>query len=240
MKRKAPSQLPRPTKRKTASSSWYYAVKCGKNPGVYPTWEECEKQVSGYRGAVFKKFSTENEAKRFVDPSFSPKPAEIIEFNDDVIRVWTDGACKSNGKKGAKAGIGAYILCKGREAEKIAKPLKGERQTNQRAEMMAAFVGLKTVWNRLKEEKDRKDPIKIVLTTDSDHVIKGMTSWMFGWKKVDWNRALINKDLWIKLEKLTEEMKKGDVTVDWKWVKGHSGNEGNETADRLANEGCDM
>jgi ribonuclease HI len=163
-----------------------------------------------------------NKARKFT------QPLEVV--------VYTDGACKGNGTKEAKAGIGIYIQREGEtpSVEYKAAPLMGDRQTNQRAEMMAALVGLKMV------ARDLERVGKIKLVTDSKHVVNGMTSWMIDWKKGGWVKELVNKDLWRKLDRQAEELKEKGIVVTWVWVKGHSGVPGNEKADELATEGCTM
>ena len=78
----------------------------------------------------------------------------------------------------------------------------------------------------------------VQLYSDSSYVLKGITDWMPNWKKRGWKTAaktpVKNEDLWRKLDELITKHK-----IEWIWVKGHSGNEGNERADALANLGID-
>ena len=82
------------------------------------------------------------------------------------------------------------------------------------------------------------EPHQIVLTTDSKYVIGGINDWMDNWKKRGWRNAkgepVKNKELWLQLDQLVSKHK-----IEWQWVKGHSGDIGNETADMLANRGID-
>ena len=93
---------------------------------------------------------------------------------------------------------------------------------------MAAICGLQAL----------KRPCQVCLFTDSKYVMTGITEWLEQWKKRNWKTAgrksVKNQDLWITLDKLTAEHE-----IDWRWVKGHSGNPGNERADELANRGID-
>jgi ribonuclease HI len=95
-------------------------------------------------------------------------------------------------------------------------------------ELTAALEGLRALTK----------PCRVVIWTDSEYVKKGMTEWMSGWKKRGWKNAakqpVKNADLWKLLD---EEAARHDV--DWRWVKGHAGHEGNEIADQLANAGVD-
>jgi ribonuclease HI len=103
-----------------------------------------------------------------------------------------------------------------------------EETTNNRMELMAAIRSLEIL------SRD----CSIILTTDSQYVRQGITEWMDGWKKRGWKTAakkpVKNKDLWQRLDEAVQKH-----NVDWQWVKGHSGHEGNEHADDLANRAMD-
>jgi ribonuclease HI len=103
----------------------------------------------------------------------------------------------------------------------------GERATtNNRMELTAVIEALGAL----------KRPSQIVLHTDSQYVQKGITEWIPGWKARGWRTAskepVKNVDLWKRLEELASAH-----DIQWVWVKGHSGNNGNERADALANKG---
>ena len=78
---------------------------------------------------------------------------------------------------------------------------------------------------------------ELVIYTDSQYVKNGVTTWIHSWKRNRWKTAskkpVKNKDLWIEMDGLRE-----DRRVDWRWVKGHAGDEGNERADALARQGA--
>ncbi|MFA5938509.1 MAG: ribonuclease HI [Sinimarinibacterium sp.] len=136
------------------------------------------------------------------------------------VIIHTDGACKGNPGPG---GWGALLEFGERRRE-----LKGgERQTtNNRMELTAAIRAFEAL----------KEPCQVTLFTDSSYVMQGLTEWLPGWKKRGWRTAdkkpVKNQDLWQQLDAAAARH-----VVDWRWVKGHSGHEGNEAADRLANEG---
>ena len=100
--------------------------------------------------------------------------------------------------------------------------------TNNRMEMMAAIKALEAI------KPGFSGPI--VLFTDSTYVLKGITEWIHGWKKRGWKKSdkkpVINKDLWQQLDALNSVR-----DIQWKWVKGHAGDVGNEKADELARKG---
>ncbi len=138
------------------------------------------------------------------------------------IEIYTDGACRGNPGPG---GWGALLLA-GRHRKEM---FGGEPETtNNRMELTAVIEAL----NVLKGSRS------VILHTDSKYVKDGIESWIENWKKRGWKTAakkpVKNQDLWMALD---EARSRHDI--DWRWVKGHAGNEGNEEADRLANLGID-
>ena len=133
------------------------------------------------------------------------------------VTIYTDGACSGNPGKG---GWGAILIY-----AKEKKYMSGSKQltTNNQMELTATIEALKAVLK----------PSNIALYTDSQYVKNGITSWIFNWKKNGWKTAnkkpVANKDLWIELEKYVDFH-----SVNWFWVKGHSGDHYNEIADELA------
>jgi ribonuclease HI len=137
-----------------------------------------------------------------------------------VVEIYTDGACKGNPGVG---GWGAWL--KYNEQEKSL--FGGEvNTTNNRMEMTAVIRALEAL----------KRPSVVKLYTDSVYVQKGMMEWLSGWKAKNWRTAnkkpVKNDDLWKQLDILSNQHQ-----IEWVWVKGHAGNEGNERADQLANAG---
>jgi ribonuclease HI len=137
-----------------------------------------------------------------------------------VVEIYTDGACSGNPGPG---GWGAVLTYRGREKQICG----GEpATTNNRMELMAAIRALETLTR----------PATVHLYTDSVYVRSGITSWLAGWKRNGWTtsakRPVKNADLWQRLEAAAAPHQ-----VEWRWVKGHNGNPGNELADALANRG---
>lgn len=139
-----------------------------------------------------------------------------------TIEIYTDGACRGNPGPG---GWGALLIAGTRT-----KTMHGgdPETTNNRMELTAAIEAL----NALKGRR------KVVLHTDSKYVMDGINEWMPNWKKRGWKTAakkpVKNQDLW---QALDEAVARHDI--EWKWVRGHDGVEGNEMADALANKGID-
>lgn len=138
---------------------------------------------------------------------------------DEVLEIYTDGACKGNPGIG---GWGVYMIY-----GKHNKVLKGAEweTTNNRMELTAAIEALKAI----------KRPVPIILHTDSVYLKDGITKWLKGWVKNNWKKAdggeVKNKDLWEQLANLNNKFQ-----IQWNWVKGHAGDLGNELVDGLANE----
>jgi ribonuclease HI len=138
------------------------------------------------------------------------------------VVIYTDGACKGNPGPG---GWGVYLRSDGHEKELWG----GERNTtNNRMELMAVIEALSAL----------KRPCHVSLHLDSEYVRKGITEWIHGWKKKGWVTAakqpVKNAELWQRLDALVHG---GPHKIEWHWVKGHSGDPGNERADALANRG---
>ncbi|WP_127477417.1 ribonuclease HI [Sulfurivermis fontis] len=146
----------------------------------------------------------------------------MTESCNDIVEIYTDGACRGNPGPG---GWGALLRYKGKE-----KRLYGAdaQTTNNRMELMAAIMAL--------EELTRG--CKVRLTTDSQYVMKGITEWLANWRRRGWKTAdkkpVKNADLWQRLDAACQRHQ-----VEWVWVRGHNGHPENELADQLANHAID-
>lgn len=134
-----------------------------------------------------------------------------------TVDIHTDGACLGNPGPG---GWAALLRYRGRERELAG----GEAMTtNNRMELMGAIMALEAL----------SEPCVVTLHTDSQYVRQGITEWMKNWVRRGWKTAggdpVKNRDLWERLHAATQRH-----TVDWRWVKGHSGNPDNERVDVLA------
>jgi ribonuclease HI len=139
----------------------------------------------------------------------------------EVVEIYTDGACSGNPGPG---GWGAMLRYGGHVRE-----LSGGEATpttNNRMELMAAIQALEGLTR----------PSRVRLHTDSVYLRSGITSWLAGWKRNNWRTAsrqpVKNEDLWRRLDDAAARHE-----IEWLWVKGHAGDEGNERADALANRG---
>ena len=140
----------------------------------------------------------------------------------EAVEIYTDGACRGNPGPG---GWGAVLRYQGREREIYgAEP----HTTNNRMELMAAIRALETL----------KRPCRVIISTDSQYLQKGVTKWLPNWIRRNWKtsagKPVKNLDLWQRLLKALERHQ-----VQWEWVRGHSGHPENERADALANRAID-
>jgi ribonuclease HI len=143
----------------------------------------------------------------------------------DLVEIYTDGACKGNPGPG---GWGAWL----KSGDKTRELCGGEPETtNNRMELRAVIEALSAL----------KRPCDVILHLDSEYVRKGMTEWIAGWKARGWRTAgrqpVKNVDLWRQLDHLVGH---SGHRIEWRWVKGHSGDPGNEHADMLANRGVEQ
>jgi len=144
------------------------------------------------------------------------------ESGGQRVEMWTDGACKGN------PGLGGWgVLMRAGTHEKTLHG--GEASTtNNRMELLAVIEGLHAL----------KRPCEVVIHTDSQYVMKGMTEWLPNWKRRGWltadKKPVKNAELW---QALDEQVQRHQVS--WRWVRGHAGDPGNERADALANQGVD-
>jgi ribonuclease HI len=135
------------------------------------------------------------------------------------VEIHTDGSCLGNPGPGGWAAVLRY---QGRERE-----LSGGEAltTNNRMELMGAIMALEAL----------SEPCRIVLHTDSQYVRQGITEWMANWVRRNWKTAggdpVKNRDLWERLHAANQRHE-----VEWRWVKGHSGNPDNERVDVLARD----
>ena len=226
----------------------FYAVAKGKNQGVYKTWNECKKQVKGFKGAKFRKFNSKEAAQNFISEyspttnlepqkqskisnffkvNVVPKPVIKDSFNPDFY-VYTDGACSNNGRKNAKASIGIYFG-NGDPRNKSERVIG--KQTNNTAELTAIIKAYTIIKDDLDAGK------KVCIATDSEYSIKCATKYGKRMSKENWKKNIPNKELVKKIY----ELYGNNANVKFKHVRAHTSNTdihsiGNDHADRLANE----
>lgn len=228
-----------------------YAVRKGRQPGIYYSWPEAEKQVNGFPGAEYKSFSRESDALNYLkldpaDPQNAVKQEPEYNKKDYSAVIYTGGACRSTGaRKGShvqdsdKAAWAYMIEHDGQQLTDSAGRLGA---TNNEMEMTAFLESLK----KLEQLGLTQQPLLFVLT--SQYVIKSVSdttdgqAWMKGWKKRGWKTAngkpVANQELW---QDIDQELAKFDMAkLKFEWIPGHTYSEGINYVDRLCNEYMDQ
>lgn len=197
--------------RGTAMAVKYYAVRCGVSPGVYETWEECRENVHGYPGAVYKSFPTRDAAEAFAKGQDAPAAGEALPDN----YAFVDG---SFNPKENTYGYGGFLVCGGKR-----EVLQGSGRDEKMASMRN--VAGEILGSRAAIERALELGIKD-LTIYYDY--QGIESWATGaWKREREATAAYHDFV---------QSAMGQIKISFSKVKGHSGVEGNEEADRLARE----
>ncbi len=212
----------------------YYAVAKGHNIGIYNFWNDCKDQVLGFKGAIYKKFSTEKEAENYI-LNYNTSGSEFYEniyekFYDSEVEyfVYTDGSCKNNGKINAIAGIGIFF--EKNDKRNVSKIIKGKNiHTNNSAELIAIITAYEIIKDDINKGK------KICIVTDSDYSIRCIRSYGEKCDKDNWSKNIPNKDLVFEIYNLY----KNKDNVKFKHIKSHTNNTdihsiGNRNADLLA------
>ncbi len=208
----------------------FYGVRVGREVGVYETWKECQKRTNGFSGAEFKSFPTREEAEDWVYPHVPGTDSEPFsdeeDPDEDVIKVYTDGACSNNGTPDAKAGIGVFF------AEGDPRNFGGRvrgKQTNNVAEVKAIIKAFQI----LKKEINRGE--YVIIYSDSRYAIRAAGEYGQKQERGGWKKEIPNKDLVHKVFKLFQ----GRENVEFRYVPAHTGGTdpdsiGNDGADRMA------
>ncbi|CAA7268070.1 unnamed protein product [Cyclocybe aegerita] len=225
----------------------FYAVRQGRIPGVYTTWTECEAQIKGFPNAKYKKFPNQNLAQDFVAGIESTGPASSSTNTSEDVKgkkrifsevedesgwsvVYSDGACKGNGKVGSVAGVGVWWGPN--DTRNIAERCPGD-QTNNRAELIAILRVFETT-------PVSKTPL--IIKTDSQYSINCFQHWVKKWVGKGWKTAsgepVKNAGIIRCIAKHFEIRAKSGQKLSLQYVKGHSGDVGNDGADAMANQGA--
>jgi ribonuclease HI len=203
----------------------FYGVKKGNLPGIYTKWDDCNKAISGFSGALYKKFNTKDEAESFVNGTESPDLVSNDAEHDYFI--YTDGSCVNNGKSDAQAGIGVYFGLN--DPRNLSKRVIG-KQTNNTAELSA----ISEVYNIV--ESDILTNKRIIICSDSQYAIRCVTSYGKKNSENNWSENIPNKEL----VKHVYDLYKQFPNVGFLYVPAHTGKTdrhslGNDGADKLAN-----
>ena len=242
----------------------FYAVRFGRTPGIYTCWAECRKQVTGFKGAIYKKFNDKqtaegffkNKSKTYIISNSNSKSKsksnsklksnlkspirkrKSIAKDPNALYIFTDGSSINNGSKNAKSGFGIYIPEPETMRVKMSVKLpKGK--TNNYAELKAILEALKILDYTNIETLKKIEKDKVVVVTDSQYSINCITQWYYSWIKRGWISAtgeeVKNKELIQEIQPLSTKH-----NVTFQHIKAHTNNkgffyEGNRIVDKLAN-----
>lgn len=215
----------------------YYAVPSGWRRGIFMTIDAAREAALNHPNAQPQKFTVLEKAQKHVNKT----PAFVQEEDDEGNTrnvVYTDGACQDNGKRKAKGGMGVFFG-KG-HVSNFSGPLSEQKDTNQKAELMAIYHALRLISSYSK---------KLIwdIRTESQYAINCITNWAETWKQNGWidrqGSPVENCDIVKKILQLMEDLEEAKwddhTSVVFTHVTGHTGNTGNEAADKLAKEGID-
>jgi ribonuclease HI len=211
----------------------FYAVANGRIIGIFLNWNDCNNSVKGYKNAIYKKFSTKEEAENFIQQEQKQEKQEQDQTlnqeqeNQPEYYVYTDGACSNNGKKNASAGIGIFFGIG--DIRNLSKKVEG-KQSNNTAELSAIIETYFIIQHDIENGK------KIAIVSDSEYAIKCVSSYGEKCSKKDWSLDIPNKEL----VKTAYEIYKDKSNIQFIHIKAHTNKTdihslGNDNADKLAN-----
>lgn len=191
----------------------YYAVKKGRNIGVYTSWEECKAQVEGFTGALYKSFSNKQDAKTYITGIIPISKTKKITPNDNIAVAYSDGSFI---KENNTYSYGAVVMWKGKEFH-FSKRYRDDQ--------------LKSMWNVSGELQGAKRVMlfayannfqKLYLYHDYEGIAK--------WANHEWKAKSDEGNEYIKFV----DQIRTKVEIEFIWVKGHSNDYYNDLADQLA------
>lgn len=226
----------------------FYAVKKGRRLGIYTSWPDCQRQVSGFAGAVYKSFPSRAAATAWLRGAGRPvaRPQQLSLSLDSTgpaaatptIRLYTDGGSRNHGNKRGQhvkrddKAAWAYLI-EDRQ-QRITGTGSEFGATNNKMEVTALIRALEYLLDhRLNEEP-------ITATLDSHYVLDPITKgWLYGWRRRGWvtagGKPVANQELWARVLTLLPRF----PHLRFAWTKGHAVNQGNNTVDELLNKTMD-
>lgn len=229
----------------------YYVVLKGRRPGIYSTWSECQSQITKFSGAIYKKFTNQQQAEYFLKygqemtdinlKKESPSISSIKKINTikskgghSILYIYTDGSCINNGKKNALGGVGVHYSDP--NISELSFKFDGQ-STNNKMELLAIYTAIVNIINKVKNYQ------QIIIFTDSNYSISCLTKFIKGWIKNNWilsnGEPVKNKDL---IEKIYLLLQQYD-NITFEHINSHTGKQdvhskGNARADQLAVQGA--
>ncbi|CAI2647045.1 Ribonuclease H [Apilactobacillus kunkeei] len=219
-------------------ASKFYAVRKGKKPGIYSTWDECKNQVNGFPGAEYKSFKTKSEANAYMGLSQPAKNIAPKITKSGSITLYSDGGSRNHGNKLGQhvkdddKAAWAYLIIKDGKKHYASDGEFGA--TNNKMEVL----GLVNALQYIIYQGWQNESINAIL--DSKYVLDSITKgWLNSWRRRGWKKSdgtiIKNKNEFMQLSALLGQFKH----LNFKWTKGHADNSGNNFVDKLLNEKMD-
>lgn len=217
----------------------YYAVKKGRRPGIYKTWAECQKEVSGYPNAKFKGFLTLEGANEWLQATENTViPTKAVNYSNNIL-VYTDGGSRNHGNK-----LGQHVKADDKAAWAYFIKTKDQSYTGTAGEFGATnnkmeITALIQALTKLLELGLQDQPITAIL--DSHYVLDPiMKGWLTNWQRRGWltagGKPVANQKLWEEIFSLLPQF----PNLHFDWTKGHATNAGNNKVDELLNKTMDQ
>ncbi|KAH8983965.1 ribonuclease H-like domain-containing protein [Lactarius hatsudake] len=246
----------------------YFAVRVGREPGIYETWEECREQVVRYPNAVFKKLKSLDKATAWVNERGTPDPVDSLtkaSHSSSTIAP-TPVARRSNAPPSATAGPSKSTGCSSSTVFEDVVYTDGACSRNGQA---GSVAGVGVWWgpndprnisercpgspqtnNRaeliaiIRALETATTTLPLVIKTDSKYAMKCIVKWLPSWRKRNFRTyegtPVKNSELIMYADALISMRKKAGQNVRFEHVAGHAGEPGNEGADKLAVSGCEL
>ena len=195
----------------------YYAVRRGRQTGVFFSWQECQRQIVKYSGAEYKSFPTKEEAEAYVSGNSAPLPSSTNSVTNDetITDIWVDGSCMPQPDGALRLGWAYLALQAGQEIHRDRGndiPTEAQQHRNVAGEIMAV---LKAVEWCLTQQ---------VTNIRIHHDYQGLASWpTYAWKR---NTPFT--------ENYAETVRASGIAIEWVKVKAHSGDPNNDIVDEEA------
>lgn len=232
----------------------YYVVYKGRKPGIYSTWAECQSQITKFSGAIYKKFTNQEQAEYFLkygqelaNSYHQDLKKENLDINTkkkisttknidthSILYIYTDGSCINNGKKNARGGVGVHYSDP--NISELSFKFDGQ-STNNKMELLAIYIAIFNITKIIQKYE------QIIIFTDSNYSINCLTKFIKGWIKNNWilsnGEPVKNKDLIEKIYLLLQQYK----NITFQHINSHTGKQdihskGNARADKLAVQGA--
>lgn len=222
----------------------YYAVKKGRQPGIYQDWPACQRAVNGFPGAVYRSFTSLLEAKKWLNGTDTMANQQAVQQSLDLgdlgsqqqpeIYMYTDGGSRNHGNRRGqhvkKSDRAAWAFLISRHGQQLTGTGGEYGATNNRMELLGLLNALQTLTDR------RWQSEVIEATLDSHYVLDPLTKgWLVGWQRRGWRTAagkpVANQELWQQIVRLLPKF----PHLHFVWTKGHANNRGNNEVDRLLN-----